>query len=149
MAKSGNGASPDEPSDLGARRWGAVLKRTVKEFKRDGLTDWAAALTYYAVLALFPALIFLTSILGLIGTSATQPLIDNLTQLAPSSGKDIVNTALENLQNSRGAAGFAFVFGLLLALWSASGYIGAFIRASNAIYEVDEVRPFYKLQPLQ
>src|SRR3954470_5532657 len=122
----GNGASPDSPTDVEGRGWVKVLKRTAKEFQRLELTDKAAALTYYAVLALFPALIFLTSILGLVGTSATQPLIDNLTQLAPSSGKDIVNTALENLQNSRGAAGFAFVFGLVLALWSASGYIGAF-----------------------
>ena len=145
---NGNGDSPRQPTDLGGRSWGAVLKRTVKEFQHDNLTDWAAALTYYSVLALFPALIFLTSILGLVGKSATQPLINNLTQLAPSSAKDIVNGALENLQNS-GKAGIAFVVGLLLALWSASGYIGAFIRASNAIYEVKEGRPFYKLRPMQ
>jgi membrane protein len=126
----------------------AVLKRTVKEFQRDDLTDRAAALTYYAVLALFPALIFLSSILGLIGKSATQPLIDNLTEVAPGPAKDIVNGALENVQNS-GKAGLALVIGLVLALWSASGYIGAFIRAANAIYEVDEGRPFYKLRPMQ
>jgi membrane protein len=89
------------------------------------------------------------SILGLVGQSATQPLIDNLTSVAPSSAKDIVNTALENLQGDRGAAGVAFAIGLVLALWSASGYIGAFIRASNAIYEVEEGRPFYKLRPMQ
>ena len=144
----GNGDAVIEPTDLGGRSWAAVLKRTVKEFQRDNLTDWAAALTYYAVLALFPALIFLTSILGLIGKSATQPLINNLTQIAPSSAKDIVNGALENVQNS-GKAGIAFAIGLVLALWSASGYIGAFIRASNTIYEVDEGRPFYKLRPMQ
>src|SRR3954452_24592491 len=149
------GADPNP--DCSGRRWGRpvsmalgdVLKRTVKEFQRDNLTDWAASLTYYAVLALFPALIFLTSILGLVGKSATQPLIDNLTQLAPGSAHKIVNDTVENLQNGRSAAGAAFVIGLVLALWSASGYIGAFIRASNAIYEVREGRPFYKLRPMQ
>src|SRR4051794_25648209 len=146
---NGNGDAPASPTDVHGRSWGAVLKRTVKEFQNDNLTDWGAALTYYSVLALFPALIFLTSILGLVGKSATQPLIDNLTQLAPSSAHSIVNDALENLQNGRSAAGVAFVVGLVLALWSASGYIGAFIRASNAIYEVGEGRPFYKLRPMQ
>jgi membrane protein len=129
--------------------WGGVLKRTIKEFQRDDLTDWAAALTYYGVLALFPALTALVSILGLVGPSATQPLIDNLTALAPSQAKDIVSSALKNIQGQRGAAGVAFVFGIVLALWSASGYIGAFIRASNAIYEVGEGRPFWKLRPMQ
>jgi len=149
MATNGDGASPDDPTDVSGRGWITTLKRTVKEFRADNLTDWAAALTYYGVLALFPALIFLTSILGLVGKSATQPLIDNLTRLAPTSAQKIVNGALENLQNGRGAAGVAFVIGLVLALWSASGYIGAFIRASNAIYEVGEGRPFYKLRPMQ
>ena len=148
-AGNGNGSAPDDPTDIHGRGWGAVLKRTAKEFQQDNLTDWAAALTYYGVLAVFPALIFLTSILGLVGKSATQPLIDNLTQLAPSSAHKIVNGALENLQNGRSAAGVAFVVGLVLALWSASGYIGAFIRASNQIYEVREGRPFYKLRPMQ
>ena len=152
MAHNGNGNGDGDgqgPTDLPKRHWGQTLKRAVKEFREDNLTDWAAALTYYGVLALFPALIFLVSILGLVGQSATQPLIDNLTTVAPSSAKSIVGGALENLQGNRGAAGFAFAIGLLLALWSASGYIGAFIRASNAIYEVDEGRPFYKLRPLQ
>src|SRR3954447_7187730 len=146
---NGNGDNPSNPADMGGRSWGAVLKRTVKEFQADNLTDRAAALTYYSVLALFPALIFLVSILGLVGKSATQPLINNLTSVAPSSAKNIVNGALENVQNGRSAAGLAFVIGLLLALWSASGYIGAFIRASNEIYEVKEGRPFYKLRPMQ
>jgi membrane protein len=126
-----------------------VLKRTIREFQEDNLTDWAAALTYYAVLAIFPALIFLVSILGLVGPGATQPLIDNLTAVAPTQAKDIVSSALKNVQHSGGTAGVAFVIGLVLALWSASGYIGAFMRASNAIYEVREGRPFWKLRPLQ
>ena len=149
MALNGNGSAPARPTDLDARSWGQVLRRTIREFREDNLTDWAAALTYYGVLALFPALIFLISILGLVGSSATQPLIDNLTTVAPESARDIFETALNNIQGQRGAAGVAFVIGLVLALWSASGYIGAFIRASNAIYEVEEGRGFFKLRPMQ
>jgi membrane protein len=128
---------------------GAVLKRTIKGFSRDNLTDWAAALTYYGVLAIFPALIVLVSVLGLIGESATQPLIDNLGKVAPGPAKDIVTSALKNLQGSKGTAGVAFVVGLLLALWSASGYVAAFMRASNAIYDIPEGRPVWKTLPLR
>jgi membrane protein len=147
--RNGDRAEPAAPTELGGRDWRGVLKRTFHEFRDDNLTDRAAALTYYGVLALFPALIVLVSILGLVGQSATQPLIDNLTSLAPGSAKQIVNSALENIQNDRGGAGVAFAIGLVLALWSASGYIGAFVRASNAIYEVEEGRPFYRLRPME
>ena len=102
----------------------AALKRTVREFKEDNLTDWAAALTYYGVLAIFPALIVLVSILGLVGESATQPLIDNLGTVAPGPAKEIFTSAIKNLQGDQGAAGVLFVVGLLGALWSASGYVG-------------------------
>ena len=94
------------------RRWWPVLKRTVTEFREDNLTDWAAALTYYAVLAIFPALIVLVSILGLVGESATQPLIDNLGTVAPGPAKDIFTSAIKNLQGDQGAAGVLFVVGL-------------------------------------
>jgi membrane protein len=141
--------APDEPTDLGGRGWWAALKRTVKEFKEDNLTDWAAALTYYGVLAIFPALIVLVSILGLVGDSATQPLIDNLGTVAPGPAKEIFTNAIKNLQGDQGAAGVLFIIGLLGALWSASGYVAAFMRASNSIYEVEEGRPFWKLKPLQ
>jgi len=127
----------------------AVLKRTAKEFSADNLTDWAAALTYYGVLALFPALIALVSLLGIFGRSATQPLLDNLSSVAPGPAKEIITSAIQNLQGSQGAAGIAFVIGLLLALNSASGYIAAFSRASNSIYEVEEGRPIWKLKPAQ
>jgi len=143
------GRGPDTPTDLGGTSLKDTLKRTVKEFSQDHLTDAAAALTYYGVLALFPALIALSSIMGLVGRSATQPLIDNLTAVAPGPAKDIVGNALNNLANNRSAAGFAFVIGLLLAVNGASGYIGAFSRASNAIYEVEEGRPIWKLKPQQ
>src|SRR3954453_23214657 len=113
---------------------GAVLKRTITGFSRDNLTDWSAALTYYGVLAIFPALIVLVSVLGLVGQSATQPLIDNLGKVAPGPAKEIFTGAIQGLQRSRGAAGLLFFVGIASAIWSASGYVGAFMRASNAIY---------------
>jgi membrane protein len=128
---------------------GGALKRTVKEFREDNLTDWAAALTYYSVLAIFPALIVLVSILGLVGESATQPLIDNLGAVAPGPAKDIFTNAIKNLQGSQGAAGVLFVVGLLGALWSASGYVAAFMRASNMIYDMPEGRPVWKTLPVR
>jgi membrane protein len=141
--------APESPTKIPRRGWWSVLKRTVAEFRDDNLTDWAAALTYYGVLAIFPALIALVSILGLVGDSATQPLIDNLTALTPSTAGDIIENAIENITASRGAASLALVIGVLVALWSASGYVGGFARASNAIYEVEEGRPFWKLKPIQ
>jgi membrane protein len=126
-----------------------VLKRTVKEFREDNLTDWAAALTYYGVLAIFPALIVLVSVLGLIGESATQPLIDNLGSVAPGPAQEIFTSAIRNIQGSQGAAGVAFVIGLAVAIWSASGYVGAFMRASNAIYDMEEGRPIWKTLPVR
>ncbi|MFN2617645.1 MAG: YihY/virulence factor BrkB family protein [Thermoleophilaceae bacterium] len=139
--------APDEPSDLSGKGWLATLKRTIKEFSRDNLTDWAAALTYYGVLAIFPALLALVSILGLIGHSATQPLIDNVGSVAPGPAKQIFTSAIQNLQKSQGAAGILFVVGLAAALWSASGYVAAFMRASNSIYDVEEGRPIWKTLP--
>jgi membrane protein len=131
------------------RHWWPVLKRTFREFRADNLTDWAAALTYYSVLAIFPALIVLVSVLGLIGESATQPLIDNLGSVAPGPAKEIMTNALKNLQGDRGAAGVLFVVGLLAALWSASGYVAAFMRASNSIYDMEEGRPVWKTLPVR
>ena len=149
-------ALKEPPADAAARApqtadgsWGAVLKRTLKGISRDNLTDWAAALTYYGVLAIFPALIVLVSVLGLVGSSATQPLIDNLGQVAPGPAKEIFTSAIKNLQGSQGAAGVMFVVGLAAALWSASGYVSAFMRASNAIYDMPEGRPVWKTLPVR
>jgi membrane protein len=124
-----------------------TLRRTFKEFQQDNLTDWAAALTYYGILAIFPALIALVSVLGLIGDSATQPLIDNLGKVAPGPAQEIFTNAIENLQNSKGSAGILFVVGLAGAIWAASGYVAAFMRASNDIWDVEEGRPIWKTLP--
>jgi membrane protein len=141
--------APRKPTDVRVKAWGGVLKRTVRAFRKDNLTDWAAALTYYAVLSIFPALVVLVSILGLAGDSATQSVLDNLNQLGPGPATDIVSGAIREIGSSQGTAGVALIIGLVAALWSASGYIGAFSRASNVIYEVEEGRPFWKLRPLQ
>src|SRR3954467_4716716 len=113
---------PDSPGQLDGNAKKGVLKRTFREFKDDNLTDWAAALTYYGVLAIFPAIIALVSIIGLIGPSATQPLLDNLGKLAPGPANDIISGAVKQVASGRGAAGFTFVLGILGAIWSASGY---------------------------
>ena len=144
-----NGAGPESPTDLRGRSWWGVLKRTVREFRADNLTDWAAALTYYGILAIFPALLVLVSVLGVIGESATQPLLDNLGTVAPGPAQEIFTNAIENLNRNQGQAGVLLIIGIATALWSASSYVGAFIRASNAIYEVEEGRPFWKLRPIQ
>ena len=142
-----DGGRPDKPGELDKRSWWQALKRTVKEFREDNLTDWAAALTYYAVLAVFPAILALVSVLGLLGDSTTQSLIDNLGQVAPGPAQDIFTSAIENLQQNQGAAGIMLVVGLAAAIWSASGYVAAFMRASNAIYDVEEGRPIWKSLP--
>jgi membrane protein len=141
--------APNQPTQLSGGSWVGVLKRTVTEFREDNLTDWAAALTYYGVLSIFPALLALVSILGLVGQSATDPLLENIGAFTPGAAKDIVTSAVENLEQSQGAAGFAFVVGLAVALWSASGYIAAFMRAANAIWDVEEGRPFWKTIPIR
>lgn len=140
---------PEGPTDLGSEGWKGALKRTFKGISGDNLTDWAAALTYYGVQAMFPALLALISIVGLLGKSTTDTLIQNVETAAPGPAKDIVVPAIENLQANQGAAGVMFVVGILLALFSASGYISAFSRASNAIYEMPEGRPVWKLRPQQ
>jgi membrane protein len=126
-----------------------VLKRTFKEYKDDNLTDLAAALTYYGVLAIFPMLIVLVSILGLIGHSATQPLIENLGKVAPGPAREIFTSAIRNVQSSKGTAGILFIVGLAGGLWSASAYVAGFMRASNIVWDVGEGRPIWKTIPLR
>ena len=145
---SGDNA-PDGPTKLSGKSWFAALKRSFKELGDDKLTHWAAALTYYGILSLFPALLALISILGLMGSGTIQPMIDNVTALTPGPARDIVTNALENLQGNQGASGFAFVVGLGGAIWAASGYIGAFIDASNSVWDVEEGRPIWKRLPLR
>ena len=130
---------------------GATLKRTFTEFQEDNLSDWAAALTYYGLLSLFPALIAMVSLIGIFGDpqTTTTKLTEIITEIGPSSGAETFEGPIKSITENQSAAGFAFVFGLAAALWSASGYVGAFTRASNIVYETPEGRPFWKLRPLQ
>ncbi|WP_329044672.1 YihY/virulence factor BrkB family protein [Streptomyces sp. NBC_01422] len=141
--------APDGPASMPRRSWWAVLKRTVGEFTDDELADRAAALTYYSVLSLFPALLVLVSLLGIAGESATRQVMDNLQKLAPGPVRDILSGAVEQLQGNGGTGSLMAVVGLLLALWSASGYIAAFIRSSNVVYDMPEGRPAWKVLPLR
>ena len=113
-SEAGSAPAPDTPTDLGGRSWRAAVRRTVREFKDDFLQDRAAALTYYGVLAIFPGILVLVSLLGLIGKSSTQPLVTNLTNAAPSSVRTILKNATSNLEGSHGA-GLVAVVGILLA----------------------------------
>jgi membrane protein len=126
-----------------------VLRRTVREFGQDKLTDWAAALTYYAVLSIFPGLLLLVSILGLVGAPAVQPLIDNMGTIAPGPVGPILTDGAQSLSDAQGTSGLLAVVGAIGAFWSASGYIAAFMRAANAIYDVPEGRPFWKIVPIR
>lgn len=145
-----HGVKPDSPTDLNKPSFKYVLRKTVREFSDDQCTDEAAALTYYAVLAIFPAALALTSILGLVGEAdrAVRTILDVLQPLVSDSTLEAVEPVLTGMTQSQ-SAGLTFVLGLLGALWSASVYVGAFGRALNRIYEIDEGRPFWKLRPLQ
>jgi membrane protein len=140
---------PDSPTEMKKGSWLYVARRTMREFSKDQCTDLAAALTYYAVLALFPALIALLSILGLVGQG--PKIVDNLLTIMSSSGlasaAKTLGPTLKQLTNTPGA-GLALVIGLLSSLWSASGYVGSFSRAMNRIYEITEGRPVWKLRPV-
>ncbi|MER6364829.1 YihY/virulence factor BrkB family protein [Kitasatospora sp. NPDC001527] len=142
-------AAPDTLGELPRRSWWAVLRRTGKEFLEDELPDRAAALTYYSVLAIFPALLVLVSVLGVAGTSATTAVLDHVEKLAPGAARDILRSAVDQLQNNTGTSAVLLVVGLAAALWSASGYVAAFIRSSNAVYDIREGRPVWKTTSLR
>ena len=129
----------------------ATLKRTFQEFTEDNLSVWAAALTYYGLLSLFPALLALTSIIGLVGNpaSTTKTLTEIITGLGPQSAGDALAGPIRSITSNRSGAGIAFFAGLAAALWSASGYIGVFMQAANIAYETPEGRPIWKRRPLQ
>jgi membrane protein len=148
-ATSQEAEAPEGPSDLPREAVPGVLKRTVREFKRDNLTDLAAALTYYGVLAIFPMIIVIVSVLGLVGHSVTQPLIENLGKVAPGPAKQIFTSAIKNVSSGQGTAGVLFIVGLAVSLWSASGYVSAFMRASNVVWDIEEGRPIWKTLPIR
>jgi membrane protein len=129
----------------------SAVRRTVTEFSEDNLSDWAAALTYYGLLAMFPALIALVGLIGLVGdpASTTKTITQIVTKIGPSSAAQTFAGPIQSITSQKGTAGIMGIVGLAGALWSASSYVGAFMRASNVIYETPEGRPIWKLRPLQ
>ena len=148
MSGRGDVASPVA---LPKHAWRDTLKRTIRGFKEDKLNHWGAALTYYAVLSLFPALLVLVSFVGLVANPqrVTKILTDTVSQIGPDTAAKTFRRPIESITANRGTAGALFVVGVIGALWSASGYVSAFAEASNSIYGVEEGRPFWKLKPLQ
>jgi len=147
--EAGQPGAPDNPTELAKASWLAAGRRTLAEFRNDFLQDRAAALTYYGVQAIFPFILVLVSLLGLIDRSATQPLITNLTSVMPGTVRTIVVHAVDRLQHGHSTAGVLAITGVVLALWSASSYVAAFMRAANAIYDVPEGRPLWKTLPVR
>lgn len=142
---------PEGPAHPSTTRTVSILKRTIAEFAEDNGTIWAGALTYYGLLSLFPALLALVSLVGLVADPQrfTRALTDVVSQIGPASAVQTLRGPIESVTASTSAAGVMVAVGIVLALWSASGYIGAFTKASNVIWEVEEGRPFYLLRPLQ
>ncbi|MEU2494335.1 YihY/virulence factor BrkB family protein [Streptomyces sp. NPDC007883] len=147
--EAARGRAPDKPTESPRKSWAAVLRGTIKEFRADELGDRAAALTYYGILSLFPALLLLVALLGAAGERLTTQILGMLRKLAPGPAREILTGAVQQLQGQTGLGSALAVIGLAAALWAASGYVGAFIRASNAVYDVPEGRPLWKIAPLR
>ncbi len=139
--------APDSPTGVPAAGWLAIVKRSFKAFKHDNVTDFAAALTYFGILAIFPGALALVSILGLLGKNQTDKVVANISAIAPGAVTNVLTSIIGQMQGKAGAAGIALILSLAVALWSASGYVAAFMRASNAIYNVEEGRPIWKTIP--
>jgi membrane protein len=149
LAPPSPNAGPEGPAGLKAKGIFAALKRTFKQFSEDNISDWAAALTYYGVLSIFPGALVLVSILGMLGDNGQKTVKDTVNEIVPNQQiQALVNTVLAQVKDP-GTASFAAIIGIVLAFWSASGYVGAFMRASNAVYDVPEGRPIWKMLPIR
>jgi membrane protein len=137
---------PSSPWRLPRSEWKAAFRASVREFQKDAVTDWAAALTYYGVLSIFPGLLVLISVLGLLGQSGN---IGALTQIVPGPSGQLVDGAVKQLRGAGSTATVVAVIGVVVAFWSASGYVSAFMRAINSIYDVPEGRPIWKTIPIR
>jgi len=142
-------AGPKSPTGLKGKGIFAAIKRTFKQYSSDNVSDWAAALTYYGVLSIFPGMLVLVSVLGLLSSDSQQTVRSTVNQIAGNQQiEKLVDTVLSQVKD-QGTAGFAAIIGIVLAFWSASGYVAAFMRASNAVYDVPEGRPIWKTLPIR
>lgn len=149
LSAPGPDAGPESPAQLKGGGIVAAVKRTFKQFGEDNVSDWAAALTYYGILSIFPAMIALISVLGLVSADGKNTVQGTLNDVVPSPQiQTLVNQVLDQVKDP-GTAGFAAIIGIALAFWSASGYVAAFMRASNAVYDVPEGRPIWKTLPIR
>jgi membrane protein len=149
LSAPGPDAGPDSPAQLKGKGLFAALKRTFKQFSEDNVSDWAAALTYYGILSIFPGVLVLVSLLGMLSDNGQKTVQDAVTKLSPNDQlNSLVDTVLTQVKDP-GTAGLAAIIGIVVAFWSASGYIAAFMRASNAIYDVPEGRPIWKTLPIR
>jgi membrane protein len=148
VSAPGPDAGPDKPSQLGGRGLFGALKRTLRQFSEDNLSDWAAALTYYSVLSIFPGVLVIVSILGMVGDNGQETVQKSVREIAPKQIQSLLDQVLSQVSDP-GTAGLAAVIGIVVAFWSASGYVGAFMRASNAIYDVPEGRPIWMTLPIR
>jgi membrane protein len=144
-------AAPKNPTGIPPTGWRNTAKRAFVEFRDDDMPTWAAALTYYAVLSIFPALIVMVALIGLVGEypKTSDAILDIIGSIGPQSAVDTLRNTIEGVVQNKGGAGALLGVGLLFAVWSASAYIGAFFKAANAIFEVEEGRPLLKLKPIQ
>src|ERR1700684_236967 len=155
MARSQNAGSsvrdeaPNTRTDLSGGSWLAAPRRALKEYKADDLQDRAAALTYFGIQSIFPGLLALVSLLGILGRVQTQSLGANLSSVAPSSVRKFIQSDVAHLQHDHAAAGIIGIGAIALALWSASNYVAAFMRACNTIYDVPEGRPIWETAPIR
>jgi membrane protein len=142
-------SEPDAPPRLSRRSWGRVLVNTVKEAPRDNLQIWAGALTYYGVLSLFPGILMVTAVVELLDARLIGQVLSSVLPLFPAAVREILSKAFTDVQQNPRKAGVAAVLALAVGLWSTSGYVNAFMKASNAIYEVPEGRPLWKRLPIR
>jgi membrane protein len=140
---------PESPTDLSKPSLKSVVKRSASEFKSDHLTVLAAALTYYGVLSVLPGLIVLFAVLGLLGKGTTHDLIGHVQSVAPGSSAHFIRSLIDQAQADKKDAGVGAIVGIVIAFWSASGYVNAFRQASNIIYGIEEGRPVWKTLPLR
>ncbi|MER7661677.1 YihY/virulence factor BrkB family protein [Streptomyces sp. NPDC096193] len=118
-----------------------ALRRTPVSMWNDDVSDWAAALTYYAILALLPALLVSVSVIGLVSDATTDTLIAHVTAWAPAEAGSALQESLRGMASERSAALTLVAAGGVSALWSASSYVAVFRRALHALHGAEDTRP--------
>ncbi|MFB7754147.1 YihY/virulence factor BrkB family protein, partial [Streptomyces sp. NPDC056121] len=138
-----HGPVPGDTSMSWPRLW-AALRRTPVSMWSDDVSDWAAALTYYAILALLPAMLVTVSLIGLVSPATTDALIAQVTAWAPAESGAALHESLRHMAHERSAALTVTIAGAVSALWSASSYSAVFRRALHTLHGVRDTRPVWR-----